>query len=45
MRYLWREEITLDNTRLRSVLGTEPHTPLDEAVSATLAGLRPAKKG
>ncbi|MCB8882492.1 SDR family NAD(P)-dependent oxidoreductase [Acidisoma cellulosilytica] len=45
MRYLWREEITLDNTRLRGILGEEPHTPLDQAVTATLAGLRAAKGG
>ena len=29
----------LANDRLRSVLGHEPHTPLDEAVDATLRGL------
>jgi nucleoside-diphosphate-sugar epimerase len=36
MRYLWRESLRLDNSRLRAVLGQEPHTPLDEAVEATL---------
>ena len=39
MRYLWRETVRLDGTRLASVLGREPHTALDEAVAATLAGL------
>ncbi len=39
MRYLWREPIRMDNTRLITVLGKEPHTPLDEAVEATLIGL------
>jgi nucleoside-diphosphate-sugar epimerase len=39
MRYLWREAVRMDNTRLTAVLGREPHTPLDEAVEATLLGL------
>jgi len=39
MRYLWREPIRMDNSRLIAVLGKEPHTPLDEAVEATLIGL------
>lgn len=39
MRYLWRMPIRMDNSRLNSVLGKEPHTPLDEAVEATLIGL------
>lgn len=39
MRYLWREPVRMDNARLRAVLGREPHTPLDEAVEATLEGL------
>lgn len=39
MRYLWRQPVRLDNARLRAVLGEEPHTPLDEAVRATLVGL------
>jgi hypothetical protein len=29
----------MDNARLAAVLGREPHTPLDEAVEATLIGL------
>jgi len=37
MRYLWEVPAQLDNTRLRSVIGQEPHTPLEEAVKQTLA--------
>lgn len=39
MRYLWRRPLRLDNAGLLAVLGAEPHTPLDDAVAATLAGL------
>ena len=39
MRYLWRQPVRLDNTNLVNFLGAEPHTPLDEAVHATLQGL------
>jgi len=39
MRYLWSQPIRLSNARLVAVLGREPHTPLDEAVEATLLGL------
>ncbi len=39
MRYLWREPLRLDNRHLVAALGAEPHTPLDEAVRRTLAGL------
>ncbi|PKU24126.1 NAD-dependent epimerase/dehydratase family protein [Telmatospirillum siberiense] len=39
MRYLWRVPIRMDNARLEAVLGDEPHTPLDEAVEATLREL------
>jgi nucleoside-diphosphate-sugar epimerase len=39
MRYLWREPVRMDNARLKAALGHEPHTPLDEAVDATLIGL------
>ena len=38
-RPLWRESIELDNARLEAFLGQEPHTPLYEAVEATLRGL------
>lgn len=39
MRYLWRRKLRLTNTRLDAFLGGEPHTPLDDAVAATLKGL------
>lgn len=39
MRYLWEQPIRMDNRRLVGMLGEEPHTPLDEAVRATLVGL------
>jgi nucleoside-diphosphate-sugar epimerase len=39
MRYLWRQPLHLSNARLLAVLEQEPHTPLDEAVEATLVGL------
>jgi nucleoside-diphosphate-sugar epimerase len=39
MRYLWREPIRMGNARLVAALGREPHTPLDEAIEATLVGL------
>lgn len=39
MRYLWRQPVRLVSNRLLQVLGREPHTPLDEAVEASLIGL------
>ncbi len=39
MRYLWREPLRLDNRSLVEFLGTEPHTPLRDAVRETLIGL------
>ncbi|MCW2392422.1 nucleoside-diphosphate-sugar epimerase/uncharacterized protein YndB with AHSA1/START domain [Sphingobium sp. B1D7B] len=39
MRYLWREPVRMSNDKLKSVLGAEPHTPLDEAVESALDGL------
>jgi nucleoside-diphosphate-sugar epimerase len=39
MRYLWERPVRMDNARLLAILGKEPHTPLDEAVEAALAGL------
>ena len=39
MRYLWREPVKLDNTRLVGFLGKEPHTPLDNAMESTLRGM------
>jgi nucleoside-diphosphate-sugar epimerase len=40
MRYLWRTPVRMNNARLVKTLGREPHTPLDEAIEATLIGLR-----
>lgn len=39
MRYLWSRSLLLDNTKLVGFLGREPHTALDDALRATLAGL------
>ena len=39
MRYLWREPLRMSHAGLVAFLGSEPHTPLDEAVRATLVGL------
>ena len=40
MRYLWQRPLRLDNSKLIRRLGTEPHTPLDEAVAATLRSMK-----
>jgi nucleoside-diphosphate-sugar epimerase len=39
MRYLWNIPVRIANARLRGLLGSEPHTPLDIAVRDTLFGL------
>lgn len=39
MRYLWQVPVRMDNARLRALVGQEPHTPLDDAVHATLQGI------
>ena len=39
MRYLWQRPVRMDNRLLVGVLGHEPHTPLDEAIRATLVGM------
>lgn len=39
MRYLWQQEVRMDNGRLLRILGHEPHTPLDGAIEATLSGI------
>ena len=39
MRYLWEKPLRMGNARLVALLGREPHTPLDDAVRATLEGL------
>ena len=38
MRYLWEVDLRLDNSKLVTALGSEPHTPLDEALKTTLVG-------
>jgi nucleoside-diphosphate-sugar epimerase len=38
LRYLWRVPLRLDNRKLETLIGAEPHTPLDEAVRRSLAG-------
>ena len=38
MQYLWNVPIRMDNVRLKTALGLEPHTPLDVAVRNTLIG-------
>lgn len=45
MRYLWDNEVVMDNKKLVAELGEEPHTPLDIALRRTLEGqgcLKPA---
>lgn len=39
MRYLWQVPLAMDNGKLLAVLGHEPHTPLDQAMTATLEGM------
>jgi nucleoside-diphosphate-sugar epimerase len=39
MRYLWDMPVRMNNARLVTLLGSEPHTPIDDAVRATLQGL------
>ncbi|QSI28200.1 NAD-dependent epimerase/dehydratase family protein [Variovorax sp. RKNM96] len=39
MRYLWQTPVLMDNAKLVAFLGHEPHTPLEEAVEASLEGM------
>ncbi|WP_155006472.1 NAD(P)H-binding protein [Sphingomonas hengshuiensis] len=39
MRPFWQHPLRLDNAALVEFLGSEPHTPLDDAMRASLAGL------
>jgi len=39
MRYLWDTAHALDNRKLVALLGSEPHTPLSQAVRMTLHDL------
>jgi nucleoside-diphosphate-sugar epimerase len=36
MRYLWRVPLQLNNEKLRALIGAEPHTPIEIALTATL---------
>lgn len=36
---VWKHAMRLDNQRLVELLGAEPHTPLDQAIAATLADM------
>lgn len=36
MRYLWQVPLQLDNAKLRAVIGAEAHTPLEQALAASL---------
>ncbi|MEO6104142.1 MAG: SDR family oxidoreductase [Pseudoxanthomonas sp.] len=45
MRYLWRQPVRMSNRKLILALGYEPHTPLDQAVEATLEGMGCFGKG
>jgi nucleoside-diphosphate-sugar epimerase len=45
MRYLWHEEHHLSGKKLRAAIGEIPHTPLDEALRATLHAMQPAESG
>ncbi|WP_075289755.1 NAD(P)H-binding protein [Pararhizobium arenae] len=39
MRYLWQQPLRMPNNRLVATIGSEPSTPIDDAVRATLVGL------
>ena len=39
VRYLWSTPHGLDNTRLRALIGEEPHTPFEQAVRRALHDL------
>lgn len=39
MRYLWQQDVRMDNRQLVATLGQEPHTPLEQALEATLQAL------
>jgi nucleoside-diphosphate-sugar epimerase len=39
MSYLWKVPLEMRNDKLVAVLGEEPHTPMDEAVKASLAAI------
>jgi nucleoside-diphosphate-sugar epimerase len=41
MRYLWERPHALDDSALRALIGSVPHTPLPQALHAALADLNP----
>jgi nucleoside-diphosphate-sugar epimerase len=45
MRYLWRVPLRLDNRKLVSLIGAEPHTPLETAVRTSLEALGCVRPG
>ncbi len=45
MRYLWNAPVELDNAKLCALIGPEPHTPLDEAVTRSHHWGRPSGGG
>ncbi len=44
MTWLWKHSLTLDNTKLRGLIGVEPHTPLDDAIKAALLATRSSRQ-
>lgn len=44
MRYLWQVPVRMDNQKLLSVLGEEPHTPLMQAIEMSLVGMGSLKR-
>ncbi len=40
LRYLWQTPVRMNNKKLLNILGEEPHTPLEQAIHATLHGLK-----
>jgi nucleoside-diphosphate-sugar epimerase len=45
MLWLWRHSLRLDNRRLESLIGQEPHTPLPKALREVLGAPPPADAG
>ena len=39
MRYLWRTPLRMTSAKLVAELGSEPHTPIDDAVRTTLQAM------
>jgi nucleoside-diphosphate-sugar epimerase len=43
--YLWSTPHAIDGTRLKEIIGDIPHTPLDQAISASLVALGMKRRG